>query len=69
RHAFNTKLKNNHIEEYDRKEYIGHSNGTSVNEGYTHKSNKEERRIIEIGEEFCLFLTADIPEFRALVKR
>ena len=69
RHAFNTMLKNGHIDEYDRKVYLGHSVGTDVHAGYTHSSAEEERRIIEIGEEFCLFLTADIPEFRALVKR
>ena len=66
RHAFNTKLKNNHIEEYDRKEYIGHSNGTSVNEGYTHKSNKEERRIVRVIEKYILYLCKDIQEFNEI---
>ena len=69
RHSFNTMLKNNHIEEYDRKLYLGHSVGTDVHTGYTHSSVEEERRIAKVGEEFCLFLTEDIEEFRALVKR
>lgn len=69
RHAFNTRLKNSHIEEYDRKLYMGHSVGTDVNTGYTHGSVDEEKRIAEVGEEFCRFLTEDIEEFRALVKR
>ncbi len=68
RHAFNTRLKNSHIEEYDRKLYMGHSVGTDVHTGYTHGSSDEERRIAEVGEEFCRFLTEDIEEFRALVK-
>ena len=53
RHAFNTLLKNNHVEEYDRKAYLGHSNGAGVNEGYTHKSKKEEQKIAKIVDEFC----------------
>lgn len=53
RHAFNTLLKNNHIEEYDRKAYLGHSTGTGVNEGYTHESREEEQKIVEIAEKFC----------------
>ncbi len=53
RHAFNTLLKDNHIEQYDRNAYVGHSNGTSVNEGYTHKSKKEEIRITKIVEKSC----------------
>lgn len=53
RHAFNTLLKNNHIEEYDRKIYLGHSPGSGVNEGYTHKSKEEEKRIVEIADKFC----------------
>nr|MCR5096957.1 hypothetical protein [Erysipelotrichaceae bacterium] len=69
RHAFNTMLKNGHIDEYDRKVYLGHSVGTDVHAGYTHSSAEEERRIAKVGEEFCLFLTEDIEEFRALVKR
>ena len=68
RHAYNTMLKNNHIEEYDRKIYLGHSTGSDVNEGYTHKSLEEEKRIAEVGEKYCLFLTENIPEFKALVK-
>ena len=60
RHSFNTLLKNNHIEEYDRKEYIGHSNGISVNEGYTHKSIEEENRIVEVAEKYCLELVGDL---------
>lgn len=53
RHAFNTLLKNNHVEEYDRKAYLGHSHGNGVNEGYTHKSKEEEKRIVEISEYYC----------------
>ncbi|MBR4461582.1 MAG: tyrosine-type recombinase/integrase [Erysipelotrichaceae bacterium] len=53
RHAFNTLLKDNHIEQYDRNAYVGHSNGTSVNEGYTHKSKKEEIRITKVVEKSC----------------
>ncbi len=60
RHAFNTLLKNNHVEEYDRKEYLGHSNGTSVNEGYTHKSRKEEAKIVRIAEKSCRNLAENI---------
>ena len=69
RHAFNALLKNNHIEEYDRKLYMGHSVGTEVNTGYTHRSTEEEKRIAEVAEEYCSFLTEEIEEFRALVKR
>ena len=60
RHAFNTLLKNNHVEEYDRKEYLGHSNGTSVNEGYTHKSRKKEEKIVRIAEKSCRNLAENI---------
>jgi len=69
RHAFNTMLKNGHVDEYDRKVYLGHSVGTNVHAGYTHSSVEEEKRIIQIGEEFCLFLTEGVPEFRSLIKR
>ncbi len=68
RHAFNTMLKNNHVEEFDRKEYLGHSNGLGVNSGYTHRSNDEERRIVEVSEDYCRFLTEGIAEFKALIK-
>ena len=68
RHAYNTMLKNNHIEEYDRKLYLGHSTGTGVNEGYTHKSSEEEKRITEVGDRYCRFLTENIPQFQVLVK-
>ena len=68
RHAFNTMMKNNHVEEYDRKLYMGHSTGISVNELYTHRSSEEERKIVEISERYCRFLTASISEFQALVK-
>ena len=69
RHAYNTMLKNNHIEEYDRKLYLGHSTGSGVNEGYTHKSPEEERRIAEVGDRYCRFLTENIPQFQALTKQ
>ena len=69
RHAFNTLLKNNHIEEYDRKLYMGHSVGTEVNTGYTHRSAEEEKRIAEVAEQHCRFLTEGIEEFQVLVKR
>ena len=68
RHAFNTMMKNNHVEEYDRKLYMGHSTGISVNELYTHRSSEEERKIVEISERYCRFLTASISEFQVLVK-
>ena len=67
RHAYNTMLKNNHIEEYDRKLYLGHSTGSGVNEGYTHKSLEEERRIADVGDKYCRFLCESIPQFKALV--
>ena len=60
RHAFNTLLKNNHVEGYDRKVYLGHSPGSGVNEGYTHKSKEEEKRIVEIADNFCRFFVEDI---------
>ncbi len=69
RHAFNTMLKNNHVAEYDRKLYLGHSVGTQVNVGYTHRSEDEERKIVEVGEKYCRFLTKDIGEFQELLKR
>ena len=62
-------LKNNHIEEYDRKLYLGHSTGSGVNEGYTHKSPEEEKRIAEVGDRYCRFLTENIPQFQALTKQ
>ena len=68
RHAFNTMMKNNHVEEYDRKLYMGHSTGISVNELYTHRSPEEERKIVEISERYCRFLTDSIPEFRTLAR-
>ena len=53
RHAFNTLLEKNKIADYDRKVYLGHSPGMGVNEGYTHKSRKEEEKIVEIADNFC----------------
>ena len=68
RHAFNTLLKNEHIEEYDRKLYLGHSTGSGVNEGYTHGSPEEERRIVEAAERYCNYLTEGISEFKLMKK-
>ena len=35
-------------------------NGTSVNEGYTHKSAEEENRNVEVAEKYCQELIGDL---------
>ena len=64
RHAFNNRLKNNGVEQFDREEYIGHAHSLDVNMIYTHKSDKQEKRIARIAEKYCQYLTKNIPDFR-----
>ena len=46
--------------EEDKKIYLGHSPGSGVNEGYTHKSKEEKKRIVEIADKFCRNFVEDI---------
>ena len=63
RHAFNSRLKDNGIEQYDRESYLGHSHSSGANTLYTHGSRFQEEKIVEISEKLCRYLTKDISEF------